>query len=51
MTDPDALSIPPKTSAEMMTGFALSADKIAPDGGAGRVIRMARSQLPDVPPS
>lgn len=32
VTDPNALSIPPKISAEMVTGFALSASKIVLDG-------------------
>lgn len=32
VTDPNALSIPPKISAEMVTGFALSASKMVLDG-------------------
>lgn len=35
VTDPNALSIPPRISAEMVTGFALSASKIVLDGGVG----------------
>ncbi|MFF7297585.1 pyruvate dehydrogenase [Streptomyces sp. NPDC008265] len=49
VTDPDALSIPPKISAEMVAGFALSAGKIVLDGGVGRMIQMARSNLRNVP--
>lgn len=49
VTDPNALSIPPKISAEMVTGFALSASKIVLDGGVGRMIQMARSNLRNVP--
>ncbi|MFE7182811.1 pyruvate dehydrogenase [Streptomyces erythrochromogenes] len=49
VTDPDALSVPPKISAEMVTGFALSASKIVLDGGVGRMIQMARSNLRNVP--
>lgn len=49
VTDPDASSIPPKISAEMATGFALSASKIVLDGEVGRMIRMARSNLRNVP--
>ncbi|MFI1710312.1 pyruvate dehydrogenase [Streptomyces griseoruber] len=45
VTDPNALSIPPKISAEMVTGFALSASKIVLDGGVGRMLQMARSNL------
>ncbi|MEU6214625.1 pyruvate dehydrogenase [Streptomyces sp. NPDC090085] len=49
VTDPDALSIPPRISAEMVAGFALSAGKIVLDGGVGRMIQMARSNLRNVP--
>ncbi|MEU3691707.1 pyruvate dehydrogenase [Streptomyces narbonensis] len=49
VTDPNALSIPPKISGEMVTGFALSASKIVLDGGVGRMLQMARSNLRNVP--
>ncbi|MFD9632233.1 pyruvate dehydrogenase [Streptomyces violascens] len=49
VTDPNALSIPPKISAEMVSGFALSASKIVLDGGVGRMLQMARSNLRNVP--
>ncbi|MFF0749462.1 pyruvate dehydrogenase [Streptomyces sp. NPDC004267] len=49
VTDPNALSIPPKISAEMVTGFALSAGKMVLDGGVGRMLQMARSNLRNVP--
>ncbi|MEU4167805.1 pyruvate dehydrogenase [Streptomyces sp. NPDC026665] len=49
VTDPNALSIPPKISADMVTGFALSASKIVLDGGVGRMVQMARSNLRNVP--
>lgn len=49
VTDPNALSIPPKISAEMVTGFALSASKVVLDGGVGRMVQMARSNLRNVP--
>ncbi|MFG2333371.1 pyruvate dehydrogenase [Streptomyces sp. NPDC048604] len=49
VTDPNALSIPPKISAEMVSGFALSASKIVLDGGVGRMLQMARSNLRHVP--
>ncbi|MET8677887.1 pyruvate dehydrogenase [Streptomyces sp. NPDC004647] len=49
VTDPNALSIPPKISAEMVTGFALSASKIVLDGGVGRMVQMARSNLRNLP--
>ncbi|OON80645.1 pyruvate dehydrogenase [Streptomyces tsukubensis] len=49
VTDPNALSIPPKISADMVTGFALSASKIVLDGGVGKMVQMARSNLRNVP--
>jgi pyruvate dehydrogenase (quinone) len=49
VTDPNALSIPPRISKEMVTGFALSASKIVLDGGVGRMLQMARSNLRNVP--
>ncbi|MFJ8669369.1 pyruvate dehydrogenase [Streptomyces sp. NPDC093600] len=49
VTDPNALSIPPKIKADMVTGFALSAGKIVLDGGVGRMLQMARSNLRNVP--
>ncbi|GGW26070.1 pyruvate dehydrogenase [Streptomyces xantholiticus] len=49
VTDPNALSIPPKISADMVTGFALSASRIVLDGGVGRMVQMARSNLRNVP--
>ncbi|GGX08149.1 pyruvate dehydrogenase [Streptomyces chryseus] len=49
VTDPNALSIPPKIRAEMVSGFALSASRIVLDGGVGRMLQMARSNLRNVP--
>ncbi|MBB5936127.1 pyruvate dehydrogenase [Streptomyces zagrosensis] len=49
VTDPNALSIPPKIRAEMVTGFALSASKIVLDGGVGKMVQMARSNLRNLP--
>ncbi|MFF4403069.1 pyruvate dehydrogenase [Streptomyces sp. NPDC001262] len=49
VTDPNALSIPPKITAEMVGGFAVSAGKIVLDGGVGRMLQMARSNLRNVP--
>ncbi|MFE9393953.1 pyruvate dehydrogenase [Streptomyces flavidovirens] len=49
VTDPNALSIPPKIRAGMVSGFALSASKIVLDGGVGRMLQMARSNLRNVP--
>ncbi|MFJ8198529.1 pyruvate dehydrogenase [Streptomyces sp. NPDC096152] len=49
VTDPNALSIPPKIRREMVTGFALSASKVVLEGGVGRMVQMARSNLRNVP--
>lgn len=49
VTDPNALSMPPKISADMVQGFALSAGKVVLDGGVGRMVQMARSNLRNVP--
>ncbi|UED84129.1 pyruvate dehydrogenase [Streptomyces profundus] len=49
VTDPNALSIPPKIKAEMVTGFALSAGRMVLDGGVGRMAQLARSNLRNVP--
>ncbi len=47
VTDQAALSDPPKTGAGTVAGFARSDIKIVWGGGTGRVIRMARSRLPN----
>lgn len=49
VTDLGTLSIPPKVAVETVTGFARSAGRAVVDGGAGHLIRMARSDLRDVP--
>jgi pyruvate dehydrogenase (quinone) len=49
VTDPNALSLPPKITAEQVTGFALSTSKLVVGGGVGRMVQMARSNLRNVP--
>ncbi len=49
VTDPNALSIPPKITAEMVSGFALSAGRMVLAGGVGRMAQMARSNLRNIP--
>jgi pyruvate dehydrogenase (quinone) len=51
ITDPNALSLPPKLNIEQITGFALAAGKIVLGGGVGRVIDMARSNIRNIPAS
>jgi pyruvate dehydrogenase (quinone) len=49
VTDPNALSMPPSITAEQIKGFALAASKIVLDGGVGRMIELARSNLRNIP--
>jgi pyruvate dehydrogenase (quinone) len=49
ITDPNALSLPPKLSVEQIKGFALAARRITLGGGVGRMIDMARSNLRNMP--
>ncbi|BDZ59740.1 pyruvate dehydrogenase (quinone) [Barrientosiimonas humi] len=49
VTDPLALSIPPKISSSQVFGFATAMSKIVLNGGAGEAISMARSNLRNIP--
>lgn len=49
VTDPNALSLPPKITGEQIFGFATSMSRIALNRGAGEVISMAKSNLRNVP--
>jgi pyruvate dehydrogenase (quinone) len=49
ITDPNALSMPPSITAEQIKGFALATSKIVLDGGVGRMIDLARSNLRNIP--
>lgn len=49
ITDPNALSLPPKVTGEMVRGFALAAGRTVLNGGVGKMIEMARSNLRNVP--
>ena len=49
VTDPNALSMPPSITAEQIKGFALAASKIVLDGGVGKMIELARSNLRNIP--
>jgi len=48
VTDPNALSMPPHVTATETVGFALAATKIVLDGGVGRMLEMARSNLRNI---
>ncbi|MCP2168265.1 pyruvate dehydrogenase [Goodfellowiella coeruleoviolacea] len=49
VTDPNALSMPPRITAAQVKGFALAASKIVLSGGVGRMIELARSNLRNIP--
>ncbi|WP_333619677.1 pyruvate dehydrogenase [Dietzia sp.] len=49
VTDPNALSIPPGISLEQVSGFARAASRTVLEGGVGRMIDLARSNLRNIP--
>lgn len=49
VTDPDALSIPPKITSAQISGFALSASRMVLNGGVGRMVQLARTNLRNIP--
>ncbi|MCE3555005.1 pyruvate dehydrogenase [Pseudonocardia sp. RS11V-5] len=48
-TDPNALSIPPHITASQVRGFALAATRTVLDGGVGKMLELARSNLRSIP--
>ncbi|MEU3624977.1 pyruvate oxidase [Amycolatopsis coloradensis] len=49
VTDPNALSVPPRITAGQLGGFALAASKVVLEGGVGRMIDLARANLRNIP--
>lgn len=49
VTDPRALSVPPKLKAEQVFGFATAMSKIVLNGGIGEAVAMAKSNLRNIP--
>jgi pyruvate dehydrogenase (quinone) len=49
VTDPNAMSIPPHITGEMVRGFALAASKTVLSGGVGKMVELARSNLRNIP--
>lgn len=49
VTDPNALSIPPKLKGSQVLGFATAMSKVVLNRGAGEVVSMARSNLRNIP--
>jgi len=49
-TDPDALSVPPHiTAAQVRRGFALAATRTVLDGGVGKMLQLAQSNVRNIP--
>ena len=51
VTDPMALSIPPKITSDQGFGFATAMSRIVLNGGAGEAVAMGRSNLRNIPRS
>ena len=49
VTDPDALSMPPKITPQQIRGFATASTKIVLGGGVGRMLDMAAANLRNMP--
>ncbi|MEV7647203.1 pyruvate dehydrogenase [Arthrobacter sp. NPDC089319] len=49
ITDPKALSLPPKITGEQVFGFATAMSKVVLNRGAGEAVSMARSNLRNIP--
>ncbi|GAB2731737.1 pyruvate dehydrogenase [Salinifilum aidingensis] len=49
VTDPNALSLPPKITGEQVKGFALAVSRTVLSGGVGKMVQLARSNLRNVP--
>jgi pyruvate dehydrogenase (quinone) len=49
VTDPNALSIPPRITGRQLAGFATTTSKLVLNGGVGRMVQLARSNLRNIP--
>jgi pyruvate dehydrogenase (quinone) len=49
ITDPNALAIPPRITVAQVRGFALAAGRTVLDGGVGKMIELARTNLRNIP--
>ncbi|MEU6265313.1 pyruvate dehydrogenase [Saccharopolyspora shandongensis] len=49
VTDPNALSIPPRITGDQVKGFALAVSRTVLSGGVGKMVQLARSNLRNVP--
>ena len=49
VTDPNALSIPPRITGSQVKGFALAVSRTVLSGGVGKMVQLARSNLRNIP--
>ncbi len=49
VTDPLALSLPPTITGEQVKGFALAMSKVVMNGGVGEAVKLAKSNLRNIP--
>jgi pyruvate dehydrogenase (quinone) len=49
VTEPNALSIPPHIATAQVKGFALAATKIVLNGGVGEILRIAQTNVRNIP--
>ncbi|HSN34907.1 MAG TPA: ubiquinone-dependent pyruvate dehydrogenase, partial [Arthrobacter sp.] len=49
ITDPQALSLPPKIKGAQILGFATAMSRVVLNRGAGEAVSMARSNLRNIP--
>jgi len=49
ITDPFALSVPPRVTADQVRGFALAIGRTVLNGGVGQMVEMARTNLRNIP--
>lgn len=49
VTDPDALSMPPKVTLQQIRGFAMASTKVVLGGGVGKMVDMAASNVRNIP--
>ncbi|MFC0674373.1 pyruvate dehydrogenase [Brachybacterium hainanense] len=49
VTDPHALSMPPKITAQQIRGFAMASTKVVLAGGVGKMLDMASTNLRNIP--
>ena len=50
VTDPYALSMPPRVTLKQAEGFALATGKIVLNGGVGEMLSLARANVRNIPP-